>query len=281
MAASKKKINRVAFTIDASYAPHLQATLTSLLQNNNAEYFVIYLISFSVTKEIKRIASLKSRFLNVDFKFIEVNKDVVKGFKISGHGSATNYIRIFLPELIPEADDVLYIDADTIVTSNIYELLDLDLGEFAVAAVPHANAEREAALNIPAGKYFNSGVMKINLKYWRQNAITEHLINFSRNNHSKIEYWDQDALNAVLSKTFLKLPSKWNCIDPLLKPNELPLFDIRIIHYAGVHKPWNPHSEHLLKHEYFKYQRLSKMPNVVTSFLKGIFNRHNNAEQSK
>jgi UDP-glucose:(glucosyl)LPS alpha-1,3-glucosyltransferase len=257
-------------------------TLASLLFNNATDNFVIYIVSFSLDKTARRkLLSLKSVFPNVDFKFVYLDDNLVKGFKISGHGSSTNYLRLFLAELITDADEVLYLDSDIIVNASIDELLKLDIQNWAVAVVPHPESEREATLSIPAQEYFNSGVMKINLKHWRKNFITDQLVKFVRNNDSKIKYWDQDALNVVLAGNYLKLPPKWNFIDSNVTLEDVMLRDIRIIHFAGMHKPWNPHCDHALKSLYFKYRSRMKRNEIRATFVQGIFRLFQNSAKAK
>jgi lipopolysaccharide biosynthesis glycosyltransferase len=273
MVNTESKIIRIVFTIDRSYIAPLRAAITSLLVNNSAHQFIIYLISFSESDKFKPLTkSLASKFTNVSFELIKANEKLVKGFKISGHGSSTNYLRIFLPELLAEADEVLYLDSDIIVVSDIAELLNVDISNMAAAAVPYVDAERSKTLNIPQEEYFNSGVIKINLKHWRENGITSQLVDFLKNNDSKIKYWDQDALSAVLAGRYLKLQSKWNFIDSTATDENLRQHEINIIHYAGIHKPWNPHCVHSLKSEYFKYQDLSTKYPRIKQFVRPVLN---------
>ena len=47
-----------------------------------------------------------------------------------------------------------------------------------------------------SAKYFNSGVMLINLDYWRANNVKEKVIDFISRKPEVIRFADQDGLNS-------------------------------------------------------------------------------------
>ena len=54
------------------------------------------------------------------------------------------------------------------------------------------------AVGVDTDAYFNSGVLLINLDYWREHNITQQLLDFVCTNPNKCLLHDQDAINAVL-----------------------------------------------------------------------------------
>ena len=43
--------------------------------------------------------------------------------------------------------------------------------------------------------YFNSGVLLINLDYWRKNSLSTIILEYINENVEKLKFHDQDALN--------------------------------------------------------------------------------------
>lgn len=60
-------------------------------------------------------------------------------------------------------------------------------------------------------KYFNSGLMIIDMDKWRKHSISEKVINFINNNSEDMfVFHDQDALNAILYDQWHDLHPRWN-----------------------------------------------------------------------
>ncbi len=54
-------------------------------------------------------------------------------------------------------------------------------------------------------KYFNSGMMLIDLVRWRAKSITQKVLDYINQNPEKLRFHDQDALNAILYNDWLHL----------------------------------------------------------------------------
>ena len=66
--------------------------------------------------------------------FVEVADEKVAGFPIEGFTRKATWYRVFLPELVPDADRVLYLDADLIVLDDAGRRSgDTELGDHLVA----------------------------------------------------------------------------------------------------------------------------------------------------
>ena len=93
-------------------------------------------------------------------------------------------------------------------------------------------------------KYFNAGVLLINVDEWKRQHISEKTIQFLNDFPEKIKWVDQDALNAVLKDNWQKIPAKYNVtfydIPEYLPKKEFENFlkDKVIIHYTTQNKPW-------------------------------------------
>ncbi|MGK4720489.1 glycosyltransferase, partial [Salmonella enterica] len=70
--------------------------------------------------------------------------------------------------------------------------------------------ERLSAFNLQGG-YFNSGVFFVNLKLWKENALTNKaFLLLAGKEDDSFKYPDQDVLNILLHYKFIFLPRPYN-----------------------------------------------------------------------
>ena len=159
---------------------------------------------------------------------------------------------LLLPQLLPESvERVLFLDPDLLVLDDIGTIWEMDLagnfvGAVADQAIPFAssprgvNARRESDIPDDA-PYFNAGVLLIDLEKWRSNDIAGQARRYLERNN--VDFFHQEALNAVLWDKWLKLDERWNLIASLTS-RSYSANDARaienpgIVHFAGKFKPW-------------------------------------------
>ncbi len=144
------------------------------------------------------------------------------------------YMRLFIPYFIPkEVDKVLYLDVDMIVQSDITTIFEQDLGDKLIAAVLDPRIitfdnSWGGILNYEelglSGKtrYFNTGLILMQLKSWRENDLTTKILQCIDSNKKYLNYPDQYGLNVVLANKWFELSPLWNhfsTIDTIEKPN--------------------------------------------------------------
>lgn len=140
------------------------------------------------------------------------------------NGSKLPYLRLFLPELLPELDWIIYSDVDTIWDLDPAELWKLrddtkaicwvkDLDTTRMEAERWARSLEFGVQGLELRRYACSGVCLINLKKWREEGITEKCLNFLRKRGCP-PYADQDVLNIVLKDDAKLLPQKWDRLIP-------------------------------------------------------------------
>jgi lipopolysaccharide biosynthesis glycosyltransferase len=273
----------IALNIDKNYVNYCCVLMMSFIHNNNELYFHILNNDLEIGDQNRIRDIVNDTDSEVSFHFVDDKK--FDGFPVSNQWPAAIYYRLLIPELLPaELEKVLYCDCDVMVRGSIDELWDLDISEYGVAAVedvlsPITPMVEQLGCNPDFG-YFNSGIMLINLSFWRKNDISESALSYLRNNLEKIKHPDQDALNYVLNKCWYRLHYKWNFLSTyqnLYYDREHLLADYnktivnypKIIHFSGV-KPWNSRCRSIFKFEYIKFSNDAKV-NID-------FNRHKFAE---
>ena len=133
-------------------------------------------------------------------------------------GGFNAWYRILLPTLLPDLPKVLYLDVDLLIRKPVRPLWETPLGGKAIAAVNNPlfdyMVERvKNDLGLPDGNaYFNSGVMLIDLDEMRRIKAADQVVEFIRENRAPMPWADQEPLNAVLWKSRVHLPPRWNAI---------------------------------------------------------------------
>jgi lipopolysaccharide biosynthesis glycosyltransferase len=261
----------IACTIDEAYAQHCGVMLCSLFRNNRDIRFRV----FVVTDGLGEASSEKLRRLACDWRqqleFLRVDHRLLQSAPVFGHVSAATYFRILLPQILPaDVDKVLFLDSDVIVRGPIADLYEQAIEGYTHAAIENPiwdeDKKHPATLGIPDGsRYFNAGVLVFNLRRWREDHISEQVFEYVNANADKLQFWDQDALNATLHGRWLQCHPTWNAVAAFFEERSAAELAVseedlllvksnpRIVHFTGTVKPWSFYCDHPFKAEYFKY----------------------------
>ena len=82
---------------------------------------------------------LKYERENVKIEFVDLNYYIQKiqdKLYTRDYYTNTTYFRLFLPELYPQYDKMLYLDSDIVVLGDISQLYNTEIGTNLVAAAP-------------------------------------------------------------------------------------------------------------------------------------------------
>lgn len=248
----------VVFCSDRNYLPHMATALFSLLQND-VLVGRVFLVSDEVTADdlTEVQSSLEERF-GKRLELRTFTPERLDGLKTSGHISQATYARFILADVLPpDIDYVLYLDSDLIVRGELASLLPEEIWQEApdrealsqpavwAASEPHPNHMKEAGFSI--SRYFNAGVMLINLHRWRVEKIMAKLFEVEEEHRQHLKWWDQDVLNIVLADKSAELSPLLNGIIGRRRK------DSRVIHFNSHRKPWilgSARSDWLLYREY-------------------------------
>jgi len=240
---------------DERYLPHAATMLCSLLEHNNACSIHLFYSSIA-SRELEKLKSLVAGH-GSKIALYEMESSDFEHFRVGNWTSIASYYRILAPRLLPtEINKVLYLDADIIIRRPLNTLWHTDLTDHALAAVKDEMIPKRAeVLGLPVGtKYFNAGVLLINLRFWRENDVSERVIAFIKDNPEILEFHDQDALNATLVDQWVELSPRWNwqyCMGTSMPEAEV---EPAIVHFLTTDKPWHWFNAHPFKSEYHKYR---------------------------
>lgn len=266
MVVPENKIH-VALAFDQNFIVPFYVLITSIFRNNKENNIVLHAIAAGVdNREREKITRFVQQNQSQIF-FYELDKAKVETLVLpeNVHFSAATYYRLFFPSLVPpEVKKLLYIDTDTVVVGNLAELYRVNVDAVPAAAALDAKISLRPDLGInKEGHYFNAGVMLINTEQWKNQHILEKALQYLHDFPERIEWADQDALNALLQNNIVKVSNRFNItfydIPKYLTRKEFDAFiqDKVIIHYTTQNKPWLMTCTNRLRYIYHDYLRLS------------------------
>lgn len=248
----------IFFAIDDQYIPFLAVALKSLIENANKDYkYLIKVLHTNVQEDhMKQIKKYEDE--NVSIEFVNLSyyiERIQDKLYTRDYYTNTTYFRLFLPELYPQYDKVLYLDSDIIVLGDISELYNTDMGTNLVAAAPDDIIQYNkvfqdyAELVVGVAKYqnyFNAGVLLMNLDELRKFNFQEKFLYLLGTVKFSVAQ-DQDYLNRLCKGRVTLISHDWDVM-PYVNDETKPE-DIRLIHYNFAYKPW--HFEDVTYNEYF------------------------------
>ena len=181
-----------------------------------------------------------------------VDRDLLRRFTLNGHkGNLTTFYRLVLPQLLPDVERLIYLDADTLVSSDLTALWESDLaGNFlGVIKDPGIGVEPRPArkedwwgyrlLGPNDGEqYFNAGVLLMDLHLFRQYSISLYFYQFVIETIMFYVLEDQDALNLFFHGAVAFLPLEHNYITKFIDIEPRAIEAVSLLHYLGPRKPW-------------------------------------------
>lgn len=237
----------VFYACDDNYIKFMAVSLQSLILQASAENtYLVHILHTGISESNKDI--LRSMATdNVSIKFVDVSgklAEISKKLAIRDYYSSTTYYRIFIPEMFPQFDKILYIDGDTIINRDVAKLYKYNLGDnyigaiqdYLVTSVDVFGNYVEKVLGLSRAAYFNAGVVLINCEQFRKKKIEKKFYELLET-YSFVVAQDQDYLNILCQDKILWIDSRWNV--QMTEPAERPLKETGLIHYNLATKPWH------------------------------------------
>ena len=247
------KVVPVFLTINNAYAPYAAAAIHSLeMKSNKKRYYRVIILHDGLSLDNwVRLRSLATK--NVAIQFRKMTHSLYLRAVVAyctrrqkGAGdffsSAVYYYRAFIPVMFPRYEKGIYIDSDTVLTGDIAELFDVELGENVLAAmvdpkvsaIPEFREYVENALDIPASEYVNSGVQLMHLRRMRKMKYLTAMINLMKEYDADLVAPDQDYLNVILRGKIQHFGSEWNA-----EPTQKMKPGTKLVHFNLFNKPWH------------------------------------------
>lgn len=274
----------IVYASNDGYARHLGTSMYSLFGRNQVEEEItVYILSMGLSEEsqnrLREIAEHFDRSLVIlemgDLKERFAAEVDTGGFDISAMG------RLFIGTALPEEiSRVLYLDCDTVVLSSLRKLWQTNLSANVLGAVmePTIYPQVKKQLGLNQGEpYYNSGVLLIDLKAWREERAEKRLLNFYLERGGELLACDQDTINGVFRGRIKPLSPRYNfftnyryfryndLVSQMPAYQRVPEDVFRrakahpaIIHYMGDERPWKAGNFNHYRKAYEHY--LAKTP---------------------
>ncbi len=269
-----KTIIPIFFAADDKYLPYLTVAITSLKlhadrKNKDYRLYVLHAGMDEVGKN--KLEAFNEEDFSVEF--VDVSEDLKKlaeNLHMRDYYTAATYYRIFIAGLFPQYDKALYLDSDIVLTADVSELFATELGDNLVAAVPdwivirneHLRRYSEFSMGVHPDKYFNAGVLVMNLKQFRAFNFYEKFAKLLTQYAFRVAQ-DQDYLNVMCRDKVVYLPTTW---DAMPHGNHTTPDMPKLIHYNLTAKPW--HYEDILYAEMFwKYAKMTEYYDEIRNVL--------------
>lgn len=248
----------IFFAVDDGYCPFLAVAIQSMIDNSSPEnHYSIKVLNTDISRENKNKIS-KYKRENISIEFVDLNyyiRKIKDKLYTRDYYSKTTYFRLFIPNLYPQYDKVLYLDSDIVILDDIANLFDTDLGDDLVAAAPDDVIQFHPVFQTYAEKvvgvadyrrYFNAGVLLMNLHQLRRFKFQEKFVYLLDRIKFSVAQ-DQDYLNRLCKGRVKLVDRVWNRM-PIEDP-KIRAEDVKLVHYNLAFKPW--HFEDILYKEFF------------------------------
>lgn len=235
----------IFFSTDDNYLPFLAVSIRSLLENASPDYhYTIHILNNGLTPaRVAPILEMKQE--NADIRLVDVShalRPIAERLNLRDYYTVSIYFRLFIASMFPQYHKAIYLDADIAVNGDISRLYHIPLSSHIVGAVSDDiiaschdfQMYAEEALGIPYRRYFNSGVLLMDLDAFRMEHIEETFVYLLETYHFDTVCPDQDYLNVLCRDRVLYLDKGWNKMSIDTDYNGIP----NLIHYNMFYKPW-------------------------------------------
>lgn len=269
----------------------LATSIVSLLMNNRNEKIHFFIIEDGITEKNKRLLTDIVYEHGCTINYIEApDPSILFEFRLKekyqlGH----SYVRMGIGSILPQTiKRTLVLDCDTLITSDLSELWNVDLKDNILAGVADC-------INVPAYRkrffidsmdiYCNAGVFLVDLEKWRLQSIETRMKEKIKKCKGNIFFFEQTLINYACKGQILKLHPKYNAFSALFvfsyknlllwrKPSNFynehdvneAISSPSIVHFTRNFyincRPWTEGCVHPFNKEYKKYKNMTPWPEL-------------------
>ena len=246
----QKEKKAVVLAANYAYVDQVLTTIKSICYHNRSICF--YLINSDFPNEW--IKQLNKRLEKFDSEIINCRVTSEQILRYKTDISYTVFLRYFVADFVKE-DKALYLDCDLVVTKNLDDLFATDLQDYPLAAIRDFGGRAYFGREI-----FNAGVLLIHNALWKQENMTQKLIDLTNEWHDKVDQADQSILNMLFENKWLELDFDYNhiIIHKQFTDYRLPVGQNypAIIHYLSHRKPWKDLAAQTYRDVWWYYHNL-------------------------
>lgn len=285
----------VLYSCDENYAKIMAVSIVSLFKNNkDIDDIAVYCLTYNIKDNTKYELERISKKYNRHIYYIE-SASICDKYRFWEKNEDSRYVRLIADKIIKE-NKILYLDCDLIISGSLHELISLDISNYAVAAVLDTcrKKARDESDMYDVNRYFNSGVLMMNLEYWRDQNLYERFKSFKQKHDNKGMFRDQRVLNGTLESDAYILNPKYNVTPELFKFSSSQIIQLckidkfysqdeinearqrpLIVHFAGasIYRPWFKNCAHKYRKQYREYMKEDKFTDFELKEEKSLSSR--------
>lgn len=282
----------IALTGTADYIPHMGVVALTVHAHNEdmpiCYHFFVNHLEEVERKRLEEAAAIMESPLEVHI----IDDSAFKTLLLSDGVAAFFYRFLVPPAIAPLADRVLYLDGDMMCRGSLKYLRDLDFKGNDVAVVSDRKEELQMK-RVHTKRYFNAGMMLINVKQWMEEDRFDEIVHRAEENvkrvGNRLSHHDQDIHNEMLDGKCLYLEKKYNYLYNLDRQSLFKKQPVNedykkqvIIHFAGHAKPWHSWVQDWpVVQEYAAIQKASPWKDVPLVPPRGHKNLHQAARTAR
>ncbi|WP_273725132.1 glycosyltransferase [Brucella gallinifaecis] len=176
------------------------------------------------------------------YHYDKLMSSLPSGLPVSQRWPHIVYLRLFAPDFLKQYNRVLYLDADVHSMKKAPEIWTIDLphGLGAVSECALIGLQSLESLNrvgVHSGRYFNSGVILIDVQKWDTTDIPSKLIHYFKE-YPNSSCFDQDFLNSILGGRWTELGPRFNYQARLFSVGLSRAISPVFVHFNSDEKPW-------------------------------------------
>lgn len=282
----------IALTGTADYIPHMGIVALTVHSHNQdmpiCYHFFVNQLDDAEKARVKKASEMMKSTVLVHI----IDDSAFKPLLLSDGVAAFFYRFLVAPTVAPMTDRVLYLDGDMMCRGSLGYLRNLDF-QGNDAAVVSDRGEPYETKRMHTKRYFNAGMMLINVKQWMEEGLFDDIVRRAEENvkrvGNRLSHHDQDIHNEMLDGKCLYIEKKYNYLYNLDRHSLFAKQPVNedyhkqiIVHFAGHAKPWHTWVQWWpVVKEYAAIQKKSPWKDVPLVPPKGTKNLHQAARTAR
>lgn len=282
----------IALTGTADYIPHMGIVALTVHSHNQdmpiCYHFLVNQLDDAEKARVKKASEMMKSTVLVHI----IDDSAFKPLLLSDGVAAFFYRFLVAPTVAPMTDRVLYLDGDMMCRGSLGYLRNLDF-QGNDAAVVSDRGEPYEIKRMHTKRYFNAGMMLINVKQWMEEGLFDDIVRRAEENvkrvGNRLSHHDQDIHNEMLDGKCLYIEKKYNYLYNLDRHSLFAKQPVNedyhkqiIVHFAGHAKPWHTWVQWWpVVKEYAAIQKKSPWKDVPLVPPKGTKNLHQAARTAR
>ena len=249
----------VAVCADEAYALYAVIALRSAALHCQGGAFHGYVFDCGITPPSRARCERVLRSADIPYTWLTVDMDRLGSLPTATWVSAASNARLLMPHLLPDhVEEVLYLDSDVLVVSDIapvFETFDTSFAAAAARDTPVCAQVGDSQISDiltsyglhKTDPYFNAGVVLLNIKRWKSEGLGEQMLDLIASDGERFIYRNQTPMNIVLRGQWQEVDPTWNVtssafFDTDHSPESI-LSTAKILHFTHEN-PGTPLCEH-------------------------------------